>query len=333
MARPRWIALSAALPLLAIAACGGGGGASASANGLTTVRMVPDWIAPDVTWIPYVVGMDKGFYKDAGIQQTIVRPPDNSTTVKMVATGGGDIGESTSSDVVFAGEQGLPVLSIANYSQSNNWGLFGPAGKSFTVADLRGKRIGVFSDAWTKAMLPLVLRSAGLGMNDVKQVTAADGDIPLLLANKIDYATNTSNYAIPQYQQSAGKAPSELLAKDHGAPDSPVWNYVANKSWLQKNPTVAKKWLSATQKATQWAISNPTEAVKMYEAHFKIKSSNYATDLGEWKATTPFIAPKSNYFTATDAQWTDLAKAFKDTGQIKKALPAGDYYTNDYITP
>ncbi|MGW7260839.1 ABC transporter substrate-binding protein [Streptomyces sp. NPDC054834] len=333
-ARPPWIALCAVLPLAAVAACGGGGGSAAAASGSADrVRMVPDWIAPDITWLPYVVGMDKGYYKSAGIDQTIVRPPDNSTTVKMVATGSGDIGESTSSDIVFAAEQGLPVISIANYSQSNNWGLFGPAGKSFTVADLKGKRIGVFNDAWTKAMLPVMLRSAGLSVKDVKQIVAVDGDIPLLLAGKIDYATNTSNYAVPQYQQATKKAPSQLLAKDSGAPDAPVWNYVANKSWLQKNPAVAKRWLTATRKATQWAMDHPEAAVKLYEAHFKIKAANYAADLGQWKATVPYIVAQSGFFTATDKQWTGLATAFKDAGQITKSLAPGDYYTNAYITP
>jgi ABC-type nitrate/sulfonate/bicarbonate transport system substrate-binding protein len=323
-----------------MAACSGGGGGSSNSGSsgsaagakLAEVKMVPEWIAPDITWLPYVVGMDKGFYETAGIKTTIVRPPDNSTTVKMVATGGGDIGESSTSDVVFAAGQGLPVISIANYSQTNNWGLFGPNGAPFTVADLRGKRIGVFNDAWTRAMLPLVLRSAGLTMNDVKQVTAVDGDIPFLLANKIDFATNTTNYAAPQYQQSTKQDPTTLLAKDHGAPDTPVWTYVANQQWLRQNPDLAKKWLVATRKATQWAMDNPVDAVKIYEAHFNLKPSN-ATDLAEWKATVPLMKANSDFFVATDAQWTGLAQALKESGQLNKVLPASSYYTNTYITP
>jgi putative hydroxymethylpyrimidine transport system substrate-binding protein len=327
-----WLVACLAMPVAVTTACGGGKSASGDPN-VAEVKMVPDWIAPDITWLPYAVGIDKGFYKSEGIHTTIVRPPDNATTVKMVATGRGDIGESATSDVVFAKQQGLPVTSVANYTQSNNWGLFGSSGKPFTVADLRGKRIGVFDDAWTKAMLPVMLRSAGLKMTDIKQVTAVDDDIPLLLANKIDYASNTSNFAMPQYQQKTGHEPTTLLAKDHGAPDTPVWAYVANQRWLQKNPAIAKKWLVATRKATEWAIADPEDAVKTYQAHFQLKTADYQNDLAEWKATIPFLKGKAGFFTATDQQWTGLAQALKDAGQLDKVLAPTEYYTNSYTTP
>lgn len=328
----RWLVASLAMPLAVTAACGGGKSTSGDPK-VAEVKMVPDWIAPDITWLPYVVGIDKGFYKSDGIHTTIVRPPDNATTVKMIATGGGDIGESATSDVVFAKQQGLPITSVANYTQTNNWGLFGASGKAFTVADLRGKRVGVFNDAWTKAMLPVVLRSAGLKMTDINQVTAVDGDISLLLANKIDFATNTSNFAIPQYQLKTGHEPTALLAKDHGAPDTPVWAYIANQRWLQQNPGVAKKWLVATRKATEWAMANPEDAVKIYQAHFQLKAADYPNDLAEWKITVPLLKGQSNFFTSTDQQWTGLAQALKDAGQLDKVLAPGEYYTNSYITP
>jgi ABC-type nitrate/sulfonate/bicarbonate transport system substrate-binding protein len=327
----KWFVATALLPLSLAAACGGAGSAAKTTGGLTKVNVAPDWIAPDITWIPYTVGISNGFYKAAGLQVSLVPPPDNSSSVKLVASGQADIAETTLTDQVFAAKEGLPVISIANLSQANNWGFFTAPGKKITGASLKGMRVGVFDDAWTKAMLSVVLKKAGLTAKDIQQVTATDSDVPLLIANKIDVATNTANFAPPQYAQQAGKQPETMLATAVGAPDIPIWNYAANKQWLQKNPKLASTWLAATAKATDWAIAHPEDAVKAYEAYHKLKTSGYATDLAEWKATIPVLKGPSGLFTATDAQWTQLGQALKDAGQLDKVLPPSEYYTNQYV--
>jgi len=326
------LVVSALMPLFLTAACGGGGGSAAkTADGLTAVKVAPDWIAADITWLPYTIGISNGFYKDAGLQVTLVPPPDNSSSIKLVASGQADIAETTLTDQMFAAKEGLPVISIGNLSQTNNWGFFTATGQKITGAQLKGKRVGVFDDAWTKAMLGVVLKSNGLTAKDIQQITATDGDVPLLLAKKIDVATNTTNFAVPQYVQQTGNQPETLLATAAGAPDIPLWNYAGNKQWLQKNPAIAGKWLAATAKATDWAMANPEDAVKAYESYHKLKTSGYAVDLAEWKTTIPLLKGSAGFFTATDAQWTQLGQALKDAGQLDKVLSPSEYYTNEYV--
>ncbi|MCO6008449.1 ABC transporter substrate-binding protein [Actinoallomurus purpureus] len=325
-----WLVAAALLPLSLAAACGNGPAAK-TADGLTKVKVAPGWIAPDITWIPITVGISNGFYKAEGLQVSLVPPPDNSSAVKIAASGQADLAQTTLTDQMFAAKEGLPIISIANLTQTNNWGFFTPTGKKITAASLKGKRVGVFDDAWTKAMMGVVLKNAGLTARDIQQVTATDGDIPLLIANKIDVATNTTNFAAPQYVQETGKQPETLLATAVGAPDIPIANYAGNKRWLQKNPAIARKWLAATANATNWAMAHPEDAVKAYETFHKLKTTGYATDLAQWKATIPSLKASKGLFTATDAQWTQLGQALKDAGQLDKVLPPSEYYTNQYI--
>src|SRR3954471_1217525 len=147
---PWWVA-AALLPLSLAAACGNGP-ADKTAVGLTKVKVAPGWIAPDITWIPITIGISNGFYKAEGLQVSLVPPPDNSSAVKLAASGQADIDQTTLTDQIFAAKEGLPVISIANLTQTNNWGFFTPSGKKITGASLKGKRVGVFDDAWTKAM-------------------------------------------------------------------------------------------------------------------------------------------------------------------------------------
>jgi len=327
----RSLVAAALLPLVLTGACGGGGEAAKTADGLTEVKVAPSWIAPDITWLPYTIGISNGFYQAEGLKVTLVPPPDNASSVKLVASGQANIAETTLTDQMFAAKEGLPVISIGNLSQTNNWGFFTPNGKKITAASLKGMRVGVFDDAWTKAMLGVVLKNAGLTSKDIQEITATDGNVSLLLADKIDVATNTTNFAAPQYAEQTGKQPETLLATAVGAPDVPIWNYAGNKQWLQKNPELARKWLAATAKATEWAMANPEDAVKAYETYHKLKDSGYAVDVAEWKATIPLLKGSAGFFTATDAQWTQLGQALKDAGQLDQVLQPSEYYTNEYV--
>jgi hypothetical protein len=64
----------------------------AAAADLQKVRFVYDWVTADFELIPTAVAQAQGFYKDAGLDVSVLFPPDNSTTVRMLASGQGDIG-------------------------------------------------------------------------------------------------------------------------------------------------------------------------------------------------------------------------------------------------
>jgi len=317
---------------LSVAAAYGTTRSSASSGSakLTTVRMVQEWPVADGFWIPWIVARDKGWYKAAGIDLQIIPPPTVADTVKFLGTGRADIGFTTILDVIFAKAQNAPIESIGAYSQSNNWGLIGRQGEKFTVASLKGKTVGIYNDAWTKAQLSIMLKSAHLTLNDIKMVAASSDVVPLLLAKKVDVATGVTNAEASEVRTVGHQKPFMLLAKNYGVPNSPIWLIAANSGWLQKNPQLAKTWFTVTKKALAWSIAHPSDAVKMFEkAYPKAESYDYALD--QWKSTIPLFKSPGGYFHQTNAQWAGLLPALKQQKLITKALPPSSYYTNQYL--
>ncbi len=302
----------------------------ADAAGLTKVRLVYDWVTPDFELIPTAVAQAEGFYKDAGLDVSVLFPPNNSTTVRMLGSGEGDIGFDPVTDVAFAAAQGIPLVSIAFYSQANNWGLFGPPGTTIDLSTLKGKKIGVYTDSWTKAMMPYVLKKAGVTENDVEQIIATDDDVPMMLTGKIDYATNTTNYVLADVVPSTKKEPAMLVGPAVGVPDIPVWDFTVMKDYGAAHAATVKAWLAATEKGMAWASAHPDAAVADLLKLYPGAGDKDYTTIG-WKATIPWLKGKDGYFTQSDAQWDGIAKALADTKQIDKALPAGTYYTNAYL--
>jgi ABC-type nitrate/sulfonate/bicarbonate transport system substrate-binding protein len=334
---------------LALGACSSAGGESSvstsgspessqSASGSETgtaavkkISLVYDWSAVDFEAVPLAVAKSEGMFAKAGIDVDLILPPDDSTTVKLLGSGQGDIGFATTADVVITRGQGADGVSIGNYSQVNNWGLIARPGEKIDLTQLKGTKIGVFADNWTQAMMPFVLKAAGLGESDVQQVIFDGDDVAPLLANKLDLTTNTTNFAIAQVQEAVGKKPTVMLAKEFGAPDIPVWVYVAGQKWLDANGDTAKAFLSAIKEATQWAIDNPEAAVTDFEKVYPDNGSSHAYNLAGWQATAEVMIGPDGLLTQRESQWSELTDALMSIGALDKADAPATYYTNDYL--
>jgi NitT/TauT family transport system substrate-binding protein len=302
----------------------------ASAADLTPVRFVFDWSSADHELIPIVVGQEKGFYEAEGLKVDVILPPDSQTTARLLAVGQADIGFEATTDIVFGAEQGVPIVSVGVFVQHNNWGLFGRPGEPIALDNLKGKSIGIFTDSWTKAMMPFIYKAAGITENDVQLIIATDSDTPLLLAGKIDMATNTSNYLVPTVQTKLNKDPTSLVGAAAGVPDVPVWAYTASTDFLKAHGDIGKKWMRATIKATEWAAEHPDEAAELVTKAYPDSGTLEYNTLG-WKALVPLLKGPDGYMTQTDQHWLPIAQALKDTGQLKDVLPASKYSTNELL--
>lgn len=317
-----------------LAGCGNSAASSGATvpapSKITTVSFAYDWPTPDFGMVPMVVAMDRGYYKAAGIALKPIFPPDTSTAMKIVGIGQANVGYDTTTDIAFARQQGVPAISIANVSQSNNWGLVGRPGEKIDVRALRGKSIGIYSDSWTKAMLPFVLQHASLKESDVKLVTATNDVIPLLLAKKIDVATETTNFGAVEVHTTTGKPASVLLATKVGAPNVPIWNYVANQQYAQQHPGTVRAFLSATKKGMIWSVAHPAAAVRLFEKMYPKNGASHTYNLDGWEATARLLKGPRGYLVETAKQWTQLTHALKRVHVLSKVLAPSGYYTNKY---
>ncbi len=317
----------------AVSACAAalmGAAAPAQAADLTPVRFVYDWPVADFDMVPIVVGQKMGFYAKHGLQVTVLFPPDAQTTARMLATGRADIGFEATTDLVFAANQGVPVVAIANFTQSNSWCLIGRPGEPVDITKLKGKSIGIFTDSWTKAMMGFVLKKAALQDTDVQQIIATDDDIPMLLDKKIDIATNAAAYGLAEIVDGAHVQPTMACNDAIGVPNIPVWSFTAAPSWLKANGATAKAWLAGTSDAIDWSVAHPKEAAAIFTKAYPSAGSNNYNLIG-WTYTAALMKGPDGYYKQSDTQWTVLAQSLKDIGQIPEVKAPSTYYTNAYL--
>ena len=298
---------------------------------LTKVNFVYDFPGPDMEITPIVAAQQQGYFASQGLKVNIIFPPDTSTSSQMLTTGAANIGFITTSDMAVAVQAKAPLLSVANYSMSNNWGLFAKPGSKLTLANLKGKKLFSWGDTWTNAMLPFVVKKAGLKMSDITVVTASN-DMPLLLAGKIDWTTSTSNYGVPGIFGATGKNPVAITGAAAGVPNVPVWVYATTKSYASAHASVVKAFLKAVLEGTKYASAHQSAAAAAFTKAYPKSGYNAAYNKLGWSLTVPLLTnAKGKYFVQTDAQWSLLDQGLVATKQIKTAPTPSSYYSNAYL--
>lgn len=151
--------------------------------------------------------------------------------MQYLGTDEADLAFTTSIDIVTARSQGVPVVGIGTYGTNNNWGLMSKSSEPVDPADLEGKLVGTYNDAWSNAQLSIMMGSVGKTINDVTLVTADSSTVPLLAEDQVDVITGITN-AEGSELESLGTDYSIAYAKDFGAPDAPVLMLSGNEEWL-----------------------------------------------------------------------------------------------------
>jgi ABC-type nitrate/sulfonate/bicarbonate transport system substrate-binding protein len=298
---------------------------------LKAVRLVYFWPVQGFLLIPIVVGQKHGIYAQHGLEVSIELPPDAQTTARMLAVGQADIAMEPRTDVVFAANIDLPLISIANYDQHNSWCVVGRPGQPIELASLRGKRIGIFTDSWTAVMMRMLFDRTGISdPDDVEQIITQFEDMPLLLAGRLDLATNTAPFAVAESVVGTGKMPNLACPDRTGIPDIPVWSFTATPGWLKVHGPEARAWLAATIEALDWSVAHPAEAAKLFAATYPLVDSPLYDDVG-WAATLPYLGVRGAFLRQTDASWAQLAAGMQHIGLIAKIKPMSTYYTNEFL--
>jgi putative hydroxymethylpyrimidine transport system substrate-binding protein len=235
-------------------------------------------------------------------------------------------------DIVFARAQGAPMVSIARYGTSNNWGLISSSTKPLNFSSIKGKTIGTYNDSWSKSQLQIMLHSQGLTLSDVHLVTASDDTVPLLLQHKVDAITGVTNAEGSELESQGVSNYSMVLAKDHGVPDSPVWVLAGNSDWLSSHRATAQKFMDATLQGLQYALDHPQEAVNDFMSAFPKAQTRAFTSL-QWQATSVLFGKKvtGQSLAQSGSNWSALLKAATDYKLVNKVDAPTAYFTNELL--
>ena len=272
--------------------------APAAAQDRLTVLL--DWyVNPDHA--PLVLADARGEFARRGLAVTIVPPADPSAPPRLVAAGAGDVAITYQPSLYQQVAEGLPLARVGTLVASPLNSLVTLAdGKVKTLADMKGRTVGVSVGGFEDALLARMLGSAGLTLADVTLVNVNFALTPALLSGRVDAVIGAfRNFELTQLAIE-GRTGRAFLPEEHGVPpyDELIFITRADRA---ADPAVAR-FLDAVRAATQWAQANPEDAAAAFFAaqpdlDDRLNRTAFADTLGKFAADpVPLDRPRYEAF-------------------------------------
>lgn len=330
-----------------LTACGGAAAPAASApaaapstpasSAVTApATSAPTHIAFQTDFIPtgwdagYLAAVDQGFFKRQGLDVTVEMGTGSFQTAEEVAKGTEDLGAVDGGTMIQAIDQGLPVLGVASIFKLSPDALIVPAASGITsVAQLKGKSIGVSAGDSTAHMLPGILAYNHLTPADVHLVNMENNAmVPALLQHRVA-AISTLAIGLGTAVDLQGMPTRALLDDDNGL-ELPGYSLTANRPWLQSNGPAVTRFILAVRQGWAWAKANPTAAIAILVKHYPTAKTKILT--AQFKASLPFWNdPVGSPYDLQ--QYTQGQQEMVHYGVVKQAKPVADLVTNRYVPP
>ncbi|MFJ6677718.1 ABC transporter substrate-binding protein [Microbacterium sp. NPDC091382] len=326
-------AAAAAAATLAISGCASGGGQPQSGGeGLTPVTLMLNWY-PYGEHAPFYYGVEKGIFKEHGIDLKIQAGQGSTKTAQAVGQGQVDFGWADTPAVLANIESGVSIKSVGVFLQTTPSAVqvFADSGIE-TPADLVGKTIAVSAGDAPTTTFPLYLEAEGLSEADVKEQNLdAAGKVAAMLSGRVDGLIGFAHDQGPTIAARSGKEVRYLRYSDAGL-NFYSNGLVANTSTIADDPDLVKEMAEATSEAFAAAVADPEAAVGAMDGKDP-QMPDADVLLHQWQETTELLNTDASKGRApgVDAEedWTATLKVLSSAGLIDGGKPLGDYFDAD----
>lgn len=226
------------------------------------VTVILDWfVNPDHG--PLFVALERGYFRDAGLNVTFQAPADPNDPPKLVAAGKADLAISYQPQLHLQVAQDLPLVRIATLvSTPLNSLVVLRDGPIRSIADLKGRKIGYSVGGFEDAILRAMLDRHGLGLNEVTLVNVNFSLSPSLISGKVDAVIGAyRNFELNQLdlENRPGRA---FFVEEEGVPPYDELIVIANRSRLED--PILTKFVDALERGTLYLVNHPDESWQLF---------------------------------------------------------------------
>ena len=279
---------------------------------------------------PFFVGLDKGYYRDAGFDIQISPATGSGFVITAVDSGKADYGMAEAGPVVQAVAKGAKVKAFMVFTDISTSGL--ASLKPYKTLDsLKGQRIAASQTDSARVILPILLERSKIDPASINWLAADPGVYSsLLLSGQTDLFTASIDGDIPALEKVAKPRGKEVYFAPFADWGYDVFGYflIAKDTTLANDPDAARRFAEATRKAVQYSVAHPEETAKIMVEHNP--ALNYDTTLAQWRQTiksieTPYVK-KNGYGVATDERMQRTIDLVETAMKLDAKLGAKDLY-------
>lgn len=333
MKNKKWISLAAAVVLAVTALPMGVFAAKKDSTEEKLTKVTLNEVAHSIFYAPQYVAIEEGYFKDEGLDLTLVTGFGADKTMTAVISGEADIGFMGAEASVYAYQEGATdaVVNFAQLTQrAGNFLVAREEMPDFKWEDLKDKKVlGGRKGGMPEMVFEYILRKNGL-----------DPQKDLTIDQSIDFGStaaaftgDTSADFTVEFEPSATALEKEgagyvvtSLGVDSGY--VPYTSYSAKTSYMEKNPEIIQKFTNALQKGMEYVQSHtPEEIAEVIAPQFAETDLDTVTaivkryyDQDTWKSN--LIFEKESFELLEDI--------LEDSGELSERVSYEDLVTTKY---
>lgn len=240
--------------------------------------------------VPFAVAMEKGYFKEAGIDVTgFITSAGGGTTVRNAMAADIPYGEVALPAAIAAFKQGVDLTIVHGgvLSLADIYWVAKTGSALNSISDLKDKKLGYSSPkSVTDMVSTMALNKVGILANvDRKAVGSLSGAITALREGAVDVIYMTE----PIYSRE--RATLKMILKSaEMIPNATQTVGVVRTDYLKKNPDIIKAIISARRKGVEYLLKNPAESGDILAKHYKMSPDIAKTAISE------ILASKGTYW-------------------------------------
>ena len=217
---------------------------------------------------PIIIAQENGYFAEQGLEVEIIAPADAAAPPKLVAAGKIDLAISYQPQLHLQVHAGLPLVRVGTLIATPlNCLLVLDEGPIRSIADLKGRKIGYSVAGVEEALLTAILGRYDLSLADVELVNVNWSLSPSLMSGQVDAVIGAyRNFELNQMEIEDIKGRCFYL-EEEGLPPYDELIYVAHRT--EHNKDAIRRFLTATEKATQYIVNHPQQSWEIFSATAK----------------------------------------------------------------
>ena len=331
MKNKKWISLATAVVLAVTALPLGVFAAKKDEAKLAKVTL--NEVAHSIFYAPQYVAIEKGYFKNEGLDMTLITGFGADKTMTAVISGEADIGFMGAEASIYAYQEGAtdPVVNFAQLTQrAGNFLVAREEMPDFKWEDLKGRKVlGGRKGGMPEMVFEYILKQNGL---DSQKDLSIDQSIDFGATaaaftgdNSADFTVEFEPSATALEKQGAGYVVASL-GVDSGY--VPYTSYSAKTSYMEKNPDIMQKFTNALQKGMDYVQKHtPEEIARVIEPQFPETDLDTITaivkryyDQDTWKENLVF----------GQEGFELLQDILEDAGELKERTPYEELVNTEF---
>ncbi len=314
--------------------------AAAQSRPLRPFTFILDFL-PYGEYTPYFTALDKGWYREEGLDVKILRGAGSGDTIKRIAVGQGEAGSADFSALVAArANEDIKVRAIAAYFRRPPHSIFVREGTGIdTARDLQGRTLAITPGNSHQILFPLLAKLAGFPAESVKWVTmdgAAMG--PALIAGRVEGAPFFANHEA-RLQKQARAQGITLKRISYADAGFDMYSLVifAREESIAKDAESLRAFLRATLRGLKHAFAREhleegARILLRYHPEVDFDAAAGAAQVASRYALTEEVTSGQVALGQFEPARVERSRdVYTEYMRLKRQVPGAELYTNDLL--